>query len=179
MLRFLTDEDFDGRLTSALLARVSGLDLVRVQDVGLMHTPDPDILSWAAAEHRIVLSHDRKTMTAFASIRVHASEPMPGLFVVDRQASVARILSDLEAMAAASEMHDWRDQMFHYEAVQQQHHGSIVHDRPMARLHNLSGLPASLRGRRSGGRSPGIARRQRFHLRSPAGRESGSGRRGL
>ncbi len=40
MLRFLTDEDFDGRLTSALLARVPGLDLVRVQDVGLMHTPD-------------------------------------------------------------------------------------------------------------------------------------------
>jgi hypothetical protein len=47
MLLFLTDEDFDGRLTSALLARVPGLDLVRVQDVGLMHTPD--ILTWAAA----------------------------------------------------------------------------------------------------------------------------------
>ena len=49
MLRFLTDEDFDGRLTSALLARVEGLDLVRAQDAGLMHTPDPDILAWAAA----------------------------------------------------------------------------------------------------------------------------------
>ena len=46
MLRFLTDEDFDGRLTSALLARVP--DLVRAQDTGLMHTPDPDILAWAA-----------------------------------------------------------------------------------------------------------------------------------
>ncbi len=40
MRRFLTDEDFDGRLTSALLARLPGLDLVRVQDVGLMHTLD-------------------------------------------------------------------------------------------------------------------------------------------
>ena len=46
MLGFLTDEDFDGRLTSALLARVPGLDLVRVQDVGLMHTLDPAILAW-------------------------------------------------------------------------------------------------------------------------------------
>jgi hypothetical protein len=36
MLRFLTDEDFDGRLTSALLARVAGLDLVRAQNVGLL-----------------------------------------------------------------------------------------------------------------------------------------------
>jgi len=111
MLRFLTDEDFDGRLTSALVARVPGLDLVRVQDVGLMHTPDPDILAWAAAAGRIVLTHDRNTMTGFASTRVTAGQPMPGLFVVDRQASLGRILNDLEALAAASEMNEWRDQI--------------------------------------------------------------------
>src|SRR5262245_49333898 len=111
MLRFLTDEDFDGRLSSALHARVPGLDLVRVQDVGLMHTPDPDILAWAAAAGRIVLTHDRNTMTGFASTRVTAGQPMPGLFVVDRQASLGRILNDLEALAAASEMNEWRDQI--------------------------------------------------------------------
>jgi predicted nuclease of predicted toxin-antitoxin system len=111
MLPFLTDEDFDGRLTSALLARVPGLDLVRVQDIGLMQTPDPDILAYAAGDGRIVLTHDRNTMTGFASTRVNAGQPMPGLFVVDRQASSGRILSDLEAMAAASEMDEWRDQI--------------------------------------------------------------------
>ena len=79
MLRFLTDEDFDGRLTTALLARVSGLDLVRVQDFGFRYTPDPDILAWAAAERRIVLTHDRRTMTGFATARVNTGEPMPGL----------------------------------------------------------------------------------------------------
>ena len=111
MLRLLTDEDFDGRLTSALRARVPGLDLVRAQDVGLMHTPDPDILAWAAAESRIVLTHDRNTMTGFAATRVKAAQPMPGLFVVDRQASSGRTLSDLEALAAASEMDEWGDQI--------------------------------------------------------------------
>ena len=111
MLRLLTDEDFDGRLTSALLARVPGLDLVRAQDTGLMHTPDPDILARAAAEGRIVLTHDRNTMTGFAATRVNAGQPMPGLFVVDRQVSFGQVLSDLEAMAAASEMDEWRDQI--------------------------------------------------------------------
>jgi hypothetical protein len=111
MLRFLTDEDFDGRLTSALLAHVPGLDLVCVQEVGLMHTPDPDILAWAAAEGRIVLTHDRNTMTGFATTRVNAGQPMPRLFVVDRQTSLGRTLNDLEAMAAASEMDEWRDQI--------------------------------------------------------------------
>lgn len=70
MLRFLTDEDFEGRLTSALLDRFPELDLVRVQDVGLMHTPDADILEWAATEGRILLTHDRNTMTAFARDRI-------------------------------------------------------------------------------------------------------------
>jgi predicted nuclease of predicted toxin-antitoxin system len=111
MLRLLTDEDFDGRLTSALLAHVPGLDLVRVQDVGLMQAPDPDILAWAAGDGRIVLTHDRNTMTGFASARVHAGQPMPGLVVVARQALLGRILNDLEAMAAASEMDEWRDQI--------------------------------------------------------------------
>jgi hypothetical protein len=108
MLHLLTDEDFDGRLTNALLARVPGLDLVRAQDVGLMQTPDPDILSWAAAEGRIVLTHDRNTMTGFANPRLASGQPMRGLFVVDQQAPLGRILDDLEAMAAASEMEEWQ-----------------------------------------------------------------------
>src|SRR5262249_35143495 len=106
---FLTDEDLDGRLTSALLARLPGLDLVRVQDVGLMHTPDPHILAWAAASDRIVLTHDRNTMTGFAAMRLRAGQPMPGLFVVDRHASSGRTLNDLEVLAAASAMHEWRN----------------------------------------------------------------------
>ena len=113
MLHFLTDEDFDGRLSSALLTRVPGLDLVRVQDVGLMHTPDPDILAWAAAQGRIVLTHDRNTMTGFAIARVSAGQLMAGLFVVDRQAPRGRVLNDLEVMAAASEMDEWRDQIIY------------------------------------------------------------------
>ena len=114
-----------------------------MQDVGLMQLPDPDILAWAGAAGRILLTHDRNTMTGFAATRVKAGQPMPGLFVVDRQASSGRTLitpagtkrtsperqrrdpvagapglgeqlrcrrhNDLEALAAASEMDEWRD----------------------------------------------------------------------
>jgi hypothetical protein len=111
MLRLLTDEDFDGRLTNSLRSRIPGLDLVRVQDVGLMQTPDPDVLAWATAQNRIVLTHDRNTMTRFANQRISAAQPMPGLFVVDQQPALGRILNDLEILAAASEMHEWRDQI--------------------------------------------------------------------
>lgn len=76
-----------------------------------MHTPDADILAWAAVEHRIVLAHDRNTMTGFASARVRDGKPMPGLWVVDRRAPLGRILGDLEVMAMASEMDEWRDRI--------------------------------------------------------------------
>lgn len=111
MLRFLTDEDIDGRLTSALLARVPGPDPVRVQDVGLMHMADPHILAWAAADGRIALTHDRNTMTGFASTFVHAGRPMPGLVMVERHSTFSRLLTDLEVLVLASEMDEWRDQI--------------------------------------------------------------------
>jgi len=50
-------------------------------------------------------------MTGFAATRINAGQAMPGLFVVDRQASFGSVLDDLEAMAAASEMDEWRDQI--------------------------------------------------------------------
>jgi hypothetical protein len=111
MLRFLTDEDFDGRLTRALLARLPALDLVRAEDVALMHTPDPEILAWAADQGRIILTRDRNTMTACARARVDADQSMPGIFAVDQRTPLGRLLNDLEALAAASDTDEWRDQV--------------------------------------------------------------------
>ena len=66
MLRFLADENFDGRITAGLVQREPTLDLVRVQDVGLSGRDDPTILAWAATEERLLLTHDRKTVGGFA-----------------------------------------------------------------------------------------------------------------
>jgi predicted nuclease of predicted toxin-antitoxin system len=38
------------------------LDLVRVQEVGLRTADDPDILEWAAAQGRVLVTRDRDTM---------------------------------------------------------------------------------------------------------------------
>ena len=61
MLRLLADENFNGEVLRGLLLRQPDFDIVRVQDVGLAGADDPDILSWAAANNRIVLTHDRTT----------------------------------------------------------------------------------------------------------------------
>ncbi|MEG4913169.1 DUF5615 family PIN-like protein [Microcoleus sp. B13-B4] len=48
------------------MRRLPELDIVRVQDVGLIHTDDPDILEWAANEGRILLTPDVATITMYA-----------------------------------------------------------------------------------------------------------------
>jgi len=44
MLRLVSHENLNGDIVRGLFRRHSELDLVRVQDEGLMETPDPDIL---------------------------------------------------------------------------------------------------------------------------------------
>jgi hypothetical protein len=52
MLHRLIDEDVHGDIVDGLRLRQPALDLVRVQDAGLRHTPDPIIPEWAAQEGR-------------------------------------------------------------------------------------------------------------------------------
>lgn len=57
-----------------MFLRQPDLDLVRVQDVGIQGIDDPTILSWAAENKRIVITHDIATMPDFAYERVSNKE---------------------------------------------------------------------------------------------------------
>jgi hypothetical protein len=52
MLLLVSDENFNGDIVRGMLRRRPDLEIVRVQDVGLTQTPDPDILEWAAGQGR-------------------------------------------------------------------------------------------------------------------------------
>lgn len=95
MIRLLTDENFDGDILRGLLRRIADLDVVRVQDVGLAETPDPAILAWAAAEERILMTHDRDTVPGFAYDRIRSGQPMPGVFLVSDQMPRGQAVDEL------------------------------------------------------------------------------------
>lgn len=81
-MRFAADENFNNNILRGLRRRNPELDLVRVQDVGLIHAQDQAILAWAALQGRILLTHDVQTMVGFAWERVMADLPMPGLVII-------------------------------------------------------------------------------------------------
>ncbi len=111
MLQMLSDEDVPGDIVYGLRQRHPGLDIVRVQEVGLMHTPDPVVLDWAAREGRQIVTRDRNTMTRYAYERVVQALPMPGIFVIPEEMSIGNAIKELEIIALASEAEECSNQV--------------------------------------------------------------------
>jgi len=113
MLRLLSDENFNGEIIRGLVRAQPDLDLVRVQDVGLLGADDPPILAWAAENNRVLLTHDRATIPAFADDRVRAGQPMVGVFVVDDLAAIGQTIDDILLFALCSEANEWEGQVLY------------------------------------------------------------------
>ncbi len=104
MLRFLADENFNGRVLRGLLRRLPELDIVRVQDLeDLYQAADPVVLQWAA--------DDISTMANYAYERVKRWQPMPGLFEVHPDLPVGQAIDDLVLIATASLPGEWEGQV--------------------------------------------------------------------
>jgi predicted nuclease of predicted toxin-antitoxin system len=113
MLSLLSDENFNADIVRGLLLRRPELDLQTVQDAGLGETGDPIILEWAAANNRILLTHDRATMPDFAYARVLAGQPMPGVFVLNDRMPVRQAIDELLLVEECSEQVEWAGLVVH------------------------------------------------------------------
>ena len=112
MLLLAADENFNGEIVRGLLRRFADLDIVRIQDApGMLGADDPTVLEWAAAEGRILLTHDRATMPDFAYQRVLAGQQMPGLFVVNDRHPVGQVIDELALILTCSEQDEWANRV--------------------------------------------------------------------
>ena len=109
--RFLADENIDQDLTLGLKRRIDGIDIVRVQDVGLRTLDDPTVLQWAADEGRALISRDIKTIPNFAHERVATGLVMPGVLVIAPGVSMAVAIGDLTVIAGATDADEWADRV--------------------------------------------------------------------
>jgi hypothetical protein len=113
MVRLALDENFNNDILRGLLRRNSGLDIVRVQDVGLQSADDPAVLAWAARESRVLASHDVATLTAFAYARLKAGQPMPGLIEIGPDVPMATAIADLLLIAECGAPSDLEGQVLY------------------------------------------------------------------
>jgi hypothetical protein len=107
MLRIFVDQDLDHDILRGLRLRFRDLDAVTALQAGLDRNTDPEILAWAAAQSRVVVTHDRNTMPAHAYDRVRKGEPVAGVVVVPREMPVGKAIGELEVLIACSLEGEW------------------------------------------------------------------------
>lgn len=113
MIAWLADEDFNGHIVRALLLRQPDINLVRVQDIGLMGADGAAILAWCADNDRILLTHDAATVPEQAYERVVADQPMPGVFVTNKRLPHAAVIDDILLAETCSEPNEWNGKVIY------------------------------------------------------------------
>ena len=78
----------------------------------LRGTTDSALLELAAEQERILITHDRQTMTWHFRDRLEDGKPVPGIFIVPQQPSaIGEIIDSLLLVWAASQAEQWRNQI--------------------------------------------------------------------
>jgi len=111
VLRLAADENFNNDIVRGLVRRKLDLDIVRVQDAGLSGANDASVLEWAAAEARVLVTHDAATITRHAYERVRAARSMPGVFEVSPSLPIGHVIDDLLLVVECSLDGEWEGQV--------------------------------------------------------------------
>ena len=111
MLRLASDADVHGEIIRGLRRRLPEIDLVRTQDALPEGTPDPEVLAWAAAENRVLITNDRNTMVGFAFQRVATGEPVAGLIATTNEQSIGSAIDDILLITEYMSEQEMRDQV--------------------------------------------------------------------
>jgi hypothetical protein len=114
MLRLASDADVHGNIIRGLRRQLPEIDLVRAQDSLPEGAPDSEILAWAAAENRVLITNDRNTMVGLAYRRVAAGEAVPGLIVTTNQQAIGSAIDDILLIAQYMPEDEIRDQIVVY-----------------------------------------------------------------
>jgi hypothetical protein len=109
IVRFLADEDLDSGIVEGLRFREPSIDILDAKKAGLRRTKDSVLLELASRQERIVISHDRRTMTRYFRERLAAGKSHPGLFIVPQRTAIGGIVESLLLVWTASQASDWRD----------------------------------------------------------------------
>jgi hypothetical protein len=112
-LQFLADEDFRRCILRALRRHHPGMDVLRVQDVGLAGAHDLTILEWAAREGRVLLTHDVSTMPVYAYERIGQGLPMPGVFVISQALPLGLVIEEVVLLAECSREGEWEGRVLY------------------------------------------------------------------
>ena len=109
-VRYLADEDLHAGIIDGLRSREPAIDIVDAKTAGLRGKKNPALLELAAQQGRILITHDRNTMTAFFKERAASGASNPCIFVVPQTGRIGEIEA-LVLVWTASTVEEWQQQI--------------------------------------------------------------------
>ena len=110
-IRFLADADFNQIIVRAVQRQEPSVDILRPHAAGLAGLDDLRVLAIAAAEHRILLTHDRKTMP-YHHAQFIQTATSAGVLIVSRKIAVSSVAEEIILVWAATEPAEWQNRIW-------------------------------------------------------------------
>ena len=108
--RFQADADFNQKIVRDVRRREPAVDFQSAELGGMIGVPDHEVLVRAAGFSRVLVSHDRRTMSAHFA-RFLQRQSSPGLILVPQELDIGAAIEDLLLIWVASEAGEWRDRI--------------------------------------------------------------------
>jgi hypothetical protein len=105
-VRFQADADLNQIILLATMRREPAIDFQTAMAAGLPGVDDPKVLTRAATDGRVLVTHDRKTMPRHFAEFIDR-EASPGLLVIPQSLSVAAAVEDLILIWSVTEAEEW------------------------------------------------------------------------
>ncbi|MGH9611095.1 MAG: DUF5615 family PIN-like protein [Bryobacteraceae bacterium] len=111
MIRFLADADFNHAIVKGCRRDEPAMDFLSANEAKLEGVPDPDVLALAAAQDRILVTHDHQTMPWHFGAFLMSGRSSPGVFWVSQHAPIGEVIDALVLIWAASDPEEWRNRI--------------------------------------------------------------------
>lgn len=105
-IRFQADNDLKFAIVKAVRQQEPAIDFASAQQAGLDGLSDPEVLELAAAEGRVLISHDRRTLLKHFRNHLAAGKTSSGLLVVSQGAPVGVVAEAIVILWAAAKSKD-------------------------------------------------------------------------
>ena len=105
-VRFQADADLNQSIVLSVVRQEPSIDFRTATEAGLEGLPDREVLTLAAAEGRVLVSHDRKTMPRhFGQFLMNSSSP--GVLLVPQYLPISRAVEELVLVWSVTEASEW------------------------------------------------------------------------
>jgi hypothetical protein len=105
--RFLADNDLRSAIRTGVLRHEPSIDFQSARGARLDGLPDPEVLRLAAAEGRILISHDENSMPGHFSDFLGGGSRCPGVLMVPQRLPARRVIENILLIWIASEADEW------------------------------------------------------------------------